>query len=241
MCIRDSSKSGQSNLILLHHIAAHIDAGTELKPDEQEYLDAFLPTSEWSYYCCYVGTISYDPDFDRQGFLSSGIQTRQLAFELFKRDPLVDIKHMICSGEMIWRFKNNLCYMKSIHAFNSWMPGEISWIIPNDAGVKQDSKIPQLVQPYVDLLRIFGFRDDLLVLYLRAALYLYLSVFITAVVVVRFRDFKAWLIGLPILIQSGVLFLIIYAPAFRYQYGIYLSGIFLVGLLFLPRNNPDKG
>jgi hypothetical protein len=61
------------------------------------------------------------------------------------------------------------------------------------------------------------------------------------VVVVRFRDFKAWLIGLPILIQSGVLFLIIYAPAFRYQYGIYLSGIFLVGLLFLPRNNPDKG
>ena len=236
----DRSKSGQSNLILLHHIAAHLNAGTPLNADEKEYLNGFLPVDEWDYYCCYVGTISYDNDFERERFLDSSVENRKLALDLFLRDPQVDVQHMLCSSEQIWRYQNNICYMKSAHGFNSWVPGEVSWVVPNDANLENDSKIPKLVQPYVDLLRVFGFRDDFLVIYLRPALYLYLSIFFVLVIVLRLKDPRALLVLMPVLIQDIILFLVSYAPAIRYQYSNFLVGLFLLGLLFLPEKASMK-
>ena len=230
----DRSKSGQSNLILLHHIAAHLDAGTPLTKDEEIYANSFLPIPDWNYYCCYVGTISYDNDFERDRFLASSSENRKLALDLFLRDPLVDVQHTVCSAELTWRFNDNQCYMKSTHGFNSWVPGKVSWIVPNDAGLKNDSILPALVTPYVDALRTFGFRDDFLVVYLRPALYLYLSAFFVMVVILRRSDYRAGLIVLPLIIQSIILFLISYAPAIRYQYSNYLVGLYLLGILFLP-------
>jgi hypothetical protein len=230
----DRTKSGQSNLILLHHIGAHLDADTPLTSDEEEYIDSFLPIPDWNYYCCYVGTISYDNDFERERFLSSSPENRKLALDLFLRDPLVDVQHTVCSGELVWRFNDNQCYMKSTHGFNSWIPGEVSWVLNNDVGLKDDSKIPALVTPYVDALRFFGFRDDFMVVYLRPALYLYLAAFFVMVVIIRKRDYRAALIVLPLVIQSAILFLVSYAPAIRYQYSNYLVGLYLLGILFLP-------
>ena len=230
----DRSKSGQSNLILLHHIAAHLDAKTPLTADEEAYINSFLPIPDWYYYCCYVGTISYDNDFDRDRFLASSSENRKLALDLFLRDPLVDVRHTVCSGELAWRFNDNQCYMKSTHGFNSWIPGEESWLVPNDAGLKDESKIPALVTPYVDALRVFGFRDDFMVVYLRPALYLYLTAFAVMTVILRKRDYRAALIALPLVVQSAILLLVSYAPAIRYQYSNYLVGLYLLGLLFLP-------
>ena len=236
----DRTKSGQSNLILLHHIAAHLDADTPLKADEEKYLNSFLPIPDWNYYCCYVGTISYDNDFERDRFLASSSENRKLALDLFLRDPLVDVQHTVCSGELTWRFNDNQCYMKSTHGFNSWIPGKVSWILNNDAGLKDDSKIPALVTPYVDALRIFGFRDDFLVVYLRPALYLYLAMFFMMVEIIRKKDFRAALVVLPLIIQSAILFLISYAPAIRYQYSNYLVGLYLLGVLFLPVDDSQE-
>ncbi|MDK2982130.1 MAG: hypothetical protein PWQ55_2477 [Chloroflexota bacterium] len=230
----DRSKSGQSNLILLHHIAAHLDADTPLTTDEEAYINSFLPIPDWDYYCCYVGTISYDNDFQRDRFLASSAENRKLALDLFLRDPLVDVQHTVCSGELTWRFNDNQCYMKSTHGFNSWIPGEESWLVPNEVGLTDHSLIPSLVTPYVDALRIFGFRDDFLVVYLRPALYLYLAAFFTMAVIMRRNDYRAALVWLPLLIQSGILFLVSYAPAIRYQYSSYLVGLYLLGILFLP-------
>jgi len=231
----DREIRGQSNLILLHHIAAHLDAKTPLEEEERAYLESFLPISEWNYYCCYVGTISYDSNFARNEFLASSSANRQLALDLFLRDPLVDVRHAMCAGELAWRFENNQCYMKSTHGFNSWKPERISWIIPNEVGLHEDSKLPGLTRLYVDALRMFGFRDDYLAVYLRPAFYLYLSAFTVMAAVVRFRDLRAWLVYLPLLLQSGVLLLVSYAPAVRYQYSAHLVGLFLLSLLFLPK------
>jgi hypothetical protein len=120
------------------------------------------------------------------------------------------------------------------------VPGEVSWIIPNEVGLKDDSKIPALVQPYVDMLRAFGFRDDFLVIYLRPALYLYLAGFCVAALLLRRRDYKVLLVILPSLLQSAILFLVSYAPAIRYQYSIYLVGTLLLVLPFLPDADAEK-
>ncbi len=94
--------------------------------------------------------------------------------------------------------------------------------------------------PYVDALRIFGFRDDFLVVYLRPALYLYLAMFFIMVEIIRRKDFRVALVVLPLIIQSAILFLVSYAPAIRYQYSNYLVGLYLLGILFLPADDAQK-
>jgi hypothetical protein len=78
------------------------------------------------------------------------------------------------------------------------------------------------------------------VVYLRPALYLYLSVFFVLVIVLRRKDPRALLVLMPVLVQDIILFLVSYAPAMRYQYSNFLVGLFLLGLLFLPAKAPVK-
>ena len=236
MQIADES-TGQSNLIFLHHIAAHVDAGNELTDEEAAYLGSFLPLSEWDYSCYYVGPISYDKGFNRQAFLDSGKKNLSLAINLFIRNPLVDIKHTFCASELVWRISNSHGYMKSTHGFNSWEKGKEKWIIPNEFGINEASLFPQLIKPFITWLRGFGFADDCLVWYLRPALYLYLTLFSMSVVFLRYADWRVWIVGVPVFSQSAILFLISFAPAFRYQYGTCLAGLLLLGLLFL---SPQK-
>jgi len=236
MKIADES-TGHSNLIFLHHIAAHVNAGTELTDEESAYLGSFLPLPEWDYWCYYVGSISYDREFNRQAFLSSSRINSSLAIDLFIRDPLVDINHTLCASELVWRISNSHGYMKSTHGFHSWKNGEEGWIIPNEFGIKEASLFPQLISPLIVWLRGFGFADDFLVWYLRPALYLYLTLFSISAAFLRDADWRVWVVGLPVFIQSTVLFLISFAPAFRYQYGTCLAGLFLLGVLFISPKN----
>ncbi len=236
----DQTNAGQTNLIYLHHIAAHLDAGTWLEPDERAYLEAFKPLQDWTYSCCYVGTISYNNSFDRQAFLASTPQNRALALALFAREPLVDISHALCAGELSWRFENNACYMKSSHGINTWDAGLVDWIGPNEAGLQDQSLLPGLVAPAVRLLRGFGFLDDMLVFWLRPAFWLYIGAFSAAVLVLRRRDARFLLALLPALSQAGVLLLVSFAPAYRYHYGTVLAGVFLLGLIFIPGGQSEN-
>ncbi|MDP2966382.1 MAG: DUF6020 family protein [Pelolinea sp.] len=236
----DRASTGQTNLIYLHHIAAHQSAGTRMEPEESAYLESFMPLKDWDYWCCYVGTISYNGSFDRQSFLSSTPQNRKLAFTLFAREPLVDISHAFCAGELAWKFENNACYMKSTHGINTWHPGKVDWIGANEAGLDNHSLLPGLVDPFVLYLRKFGFLDDMLVFWLRPAYWLYLAVFSAAVLVIRRRDAHFLLALLPALSQTAVLMLVSFAPAFRYHYGTVLAGVFLLGLIFIPKSSSNR-
>ncbi len=232
MNVRNVS-TGQTNLVFLHHIAAHVNQGTPLKLEEQEYLESFLALEDWYYSCCNLTTISYEQEFERAEFLASSEQNRKLAVSLFLRAPLVDIAHNMCASDMVWRFANNQCIIKTTHAFGNISPGKENWILPNNYGVQEDPVLPVLVRPYLDGLRNFGFWDETLVEYLRPALWLYVSLFCLAVLVIRRQDLKGWVAGLPVIGQSGLMFLITFAPKFRYHYSILLVGFFTLGLLFI--------
>jgi hypothetical protein len=237
-----SVSTGQTNLILLHHLGAHVDSGTPLRPEEKEYLESFLPLEDWNYSCCNLTTVSYYHAFDRQRFLDSGDQNRKLALALFLRDPLVDIKHNLCAGDMVWRFANNQCIIKTTHAFGRISPREERWVLSNEYGVREDSRFPALVTPYIAWLRQFGFWDETLAVYLRPALWMVVSLFCLAVLVVRRQDLKGWVAGLPVIGQSGLMFLITFAPKFRYHYSMLLIGFFSLGLLFIAgKKNPPEG
>ncbi len=235
----DRTSTGQSNLIYLHHIAAHLDAGTKISEADRDYLNSFLPLNDWDYWCCYVGTISYDNQFDRDDFLMNTSRNRNLAIKLFLRDPLVDFTHATCAAELTWKFENNQCYMKSTHGINTWQPGHVDWIGKNDYGLEDHSLLPSLVDPAVSYLRKFGFLDDMLVVYLRPAFWLYLGIFGVSIAVFRRRNLNLFSTLVPALSQTLILFLVSFAPAYRYHYGTLLAGILLVGMAFLPEQPKD--
>jgi hypothetical protein len=231
----DRSATGQSNLIYLHHIAAHLNAGTSMGQSDLDYLDSFQPLEEWDYWCCYVGTISFDNRFERSAFLANTEKNRNLAIGLFFKAPWVDIGHATCAAELGWRFENNQCYMKSTHGIYTWRPGSVAWIGKNEYGLEDRSLLPNLVDPVVAVLRYFGFTNDMLVFYLRPAFWLYLGAFGVIAAAVRRHDLCLLAALIPALSQTLVLYLVSFAPAFRYHYGTLLAGILLLGLLLLPQ------
>ena len=157
-----------------------------------------------------------------------------LAVNLFLRDPLVDIRHQLCAGEMVWKFLDNSCSQKSAHGFSNIIPGNVSWISPNDYGIREASIIPSLIKPYMDYLGKFGFFSDQLILLLRPALYSMVSILLIISTSIRLRSNYLLSSLLLVLSQVFTLFAINFAPSFRYQFGTCLIGIFCIGIYFLP-------
>jgi len=239
----EQESTGQSNLIYLHHIAAHLDAGTHLSNDEVDYLNQYLPIEEWDYNCCYVGDISYNSNFARAAFLSNTPLNRSLAIALFKRAPFVDLKHAFCAGEMAYQFMNDqqCWHTKSLHGFISTSPNQEDWIGNNNrADVTEASLFPSLVEPLILILRPFGIFDASLNFYLRPAFWLFVSVLSLSLLAIRRQSPHLLLTLLPIFGQSLLLFLIAFAPAFRYYYGNCIVGIFLLGCAFVPAENARR-
>lgn len=229
-----TDQPSQANLTLLSHISAHVENGTTFKPDETQYLNSLLPLTNWNYDCCYIGNISYNPDFNRQEYLQNLPQNLKLTISLFLRNPMVDIQHQLCASETIWRFTGNQCSFKSLHAFNAYSPGNESWIEPNTYGLKEGSLLPKLIPVYMRYLASMGFFTGQSTLLLKPAFYFYLSLVLTCAAAINRRDATMLALLTPVLLQSIVLALIIFAPSFRYQYGICLIGLISLGLPFLP-------
>lgn len=222
------------NLTLLHHISAHLDAGDNFAPEQMQYLDDLLPISKWEYDCCYMGNIYTHPDFDSSLFMRNSSYNLQMAFTLFLQDPLIDIKDQLCASEMDWRFLNNQCVFKSLHPFDI-KAGEIqSWIADNDFGLAENSLLPQIIPFYYTILDKVGVFSGVSTPLLRPAFYLFAALLILIGTGVRLRNMKVLVAALPVILQTGILALVNFAPAFRYQYAVCLIGLFCLGLLFLP-------
>ncbi|REG08721.1 hypothetical protein DFR64_2096 [Pelolinea submarina] len=223
------------NLTLLHHISAHFDAGSELTEDQIDYLNELLPISQWKYDCCYMGNIYTHPDFDQTLYMDNSSNNLRMAYALFLQDPAVDIKDQLCASEMDWRFVNNQCTLKSLHPFDI-QDGKITgWIPQNSFGLVENSLLPQFIPAYYAVLERIGVFSGILTPLLRPAFYLFFALIVLMSASIRLKNKKILIAGLPIVLQTGILALINFAPAFRYQYGICLVGLFCIGLLFLPQ------
>ena len=98
------------SVLFLHHIAAHINAGTPLTPNEAEYLNHLAPIDHWRYNCCAVmpTLIPIFPDYSFQRLdlplLKQDLQKPiSISWDLFLRNPGVDLHHMACASEIVWK------------------------------------------------------------------------------------------------------------------------------------------
>lgn len=231
---RSEVSTSALNLTLLHHIAAHYDQGTALTASQQDYLNELLPLAEWNYDCCYMGNIYTHPEFDQLRFMRSFSQNLQIAGSLFVQDPMIDVQDQLCASEMDWRFLNNRCTFKSLHPFDVDASSIKSWIPDNEFGLEEKSFLPQGIPYYYNLLDKIGAFSGISTALLRPAFYVYITMIVLIAAAIRLNNKKLLLAALPVLLQTGILALINFAPAFRYQYGVCLIGLFCIGLLFLP-------
>ena len=160
----------------------------------------------------------------------NGSQLRNLLFKLILGNPRIELDHLICSSSLVWEV-NFRCGLAGMPPFNTHR-----WIVENSYGLKEASYFPGIAQEVSQVLLTLRNNPQYRFVW-SPGLFLYLGLFCTGIAAVRKRSWKMVIIALPVLVQSGVLFLVnIAADQFRYQYGIYLLGILLLGFLWI---NPD--
>lgn len=225
---------GFKQLIFMHHIAAHVVTGGPLTAEEGAMAARVLPLDEWTYDCCTNIKIWRADSYDEKRFGAEADTIHRLLISLALKEPGVEWNHMVCVSSLIWELPSR-CKL------NHEAPptGSPTWITPNDLGLRETSLLPALVMP-LTWMQWWVNQSPQDILFYTPAVFLYLGLFCTLLYVFRGRNWKRTLFILPAVVQSGVMLIINVSRDFRYQYGVYLIGLFSLGLLILALTEPRR-
>ena len=234
---------------ILHKISGHIHAGTRLTDEEREFLSQipyFITASRSLVYTCssslpikyYIrgktGTLPKDFPASRQT-----MKLLRIYLSLTVRNPLVTLRSHLCASSWMWRIFGNYKHL------DYWGPIALDKQV-EDQRYEQARALDNSLQPR---LRYFFFtlkeelygNDLLRSVFLNGTLYFYLFVFSALICTVRRRSWRILLILAPVILHTMTLFLLVSHTGFRYQWPVYLVGLFLfLPLLFLPQNDPNN-
>jgi hypothetical protein len=203
----------------LYSIAAYAIQGSET---ELLVSSIELTSPKWG---CNIWT-TINPDMLKSD-LNRSISTAQIMINLLDRIPNILSYDARCSRSMNWII---------------WDPyGEVRnashvevLVDPNPYGIRPDSKIPAL-REWISNWVIKTSHDTSLNWFIwRPALFLYLNLFLSAVLIIRNHEPRFGLLSIPILIQSITFTIILAEPNFRYHYAVYLVSLVSIPLFFSP-------
>ena len=231
-------------ILFLHHIAAHLQAGMSLSPEQEDFLVKLAPLDGWNYNCCQANPtmvavfpgVQHVQNYDLPLLKQDIRKPTRIALDLFLKDPLVDLRHMVCASQQVWSL-NSTCpdriaiTLLSLNAVN--YPENSFYMQQNELGFVAESKFPGLIQFANPYLQIFS-KGLFHKINYTTAIYLYLAIYCTALLAYRKKDWFVMVFLVPTLIQSMTLFLINVSQTYRYQYGVVLVGLLSIGLLFTP-------
>ncbi len=222
-----------SGSLPLHHIAAHIYYRSDMSPQDIELVEQIMPLKDWRYYCYAVNSVMFNPIINKQFVMEHEKDLFLTSLRLFLKNPTVDIKHTACSSSLVYKVllpREGYIYGAALYWDEN---GATHYLLNNNIGLKEASLLPGL---HFWLMRLLdgSLTGNLSWMIWRPAVYLYFFLFVGCVRMLRAGSWKAGLYMVPGIIQSSTLFLVNIAQDFRYQYAIYLLGLFSLALLFLP-------
>ena len=232
-----------NTVIFLHHIAAHIQAGTPLNPEEADYIDQLTPRGNWLYDCCAVmpTMVRIFPDYSFQKLdlplLKQDIlMPARVSLGLFLRNPGVDFHHMACTSQIVWNvdpgcpdlITEGLLPLQSVDD-----PIKSYRISGNEFGFVPASLLPTLIRYGNSYLQVNS-RGIIHELLYSPALFLLVAIINACIYAFREKSWRVLLFLTPMLIQSFTLILINLSQSVRFQFAAYLVGILSIGLLFIP-------
>ena len=224
-----SQTEGHFDNILLHHISAHVENGTPLSDDESAYLDSLLPLVEWKYSCCTNSAMWSNTNFDREAFHANSTYNRQLALSLFRRDPALEIGHMLCASDIVWDISEG-CVIK--HPSLEYLREDYFWTGSYFPQYQESSFFPMLVKPVSAFISYLDRSTLISAVLWRPAWFLYISIICAIIIAMRNRTIRGLLLLAPIMGQSLFLLLFNRVQNFRYQYCVVLIGLLLLALIF---------
>lgn len=235
-----TSGTSLGNTLLLHHIAAHVQAGTYFTDEERTYLDELYPLKNgWPYDCCSVNTVYYTEKFNGSLFAKTSSKVQTIFINTILRNPFVNLKHLSCSSVMYWELPQQDCYLYTTTI--SGDNGEIHWIEVrnNTIGLSEASVLPFLVKPLYTLYAFVSNRN-LYIFFWRPAFFMCLVFYSVLIFTIRRKKAIYLFLAAPALLQSAFGAIVNLAQDFRYQYSVVLIGVFLLSLFFFPAHEENE-
>jgi hypothetical protein len=216
---------------LIQHISAHIATGEKFTADEELLAEKILPLDEWKYNCCNNYDLFKSPSFSQNRLTNNIPNIQSLFIRLSIKEPLVELKHLSCISSLVWEIPSR-CGSTTLLPYTSSL-----WIDPGGGFFQENSLLPSMKNILSGLLISIRTNPNLTI-FIAPAIYLFLALYNTALLAYRRRSSRVLLFIIPTLIQSLTLGVVNVSSEFRYQFGIYLIGLFSLGLLVLALNSP---
>ncbi len=217
--------SGFKQQVFIHHIAAHVATGSPLTSTEAELASGIMPLDQWRYDCCTNIPIWLQPGYSEPRFSEKAADIRKLFIALAIKEPGVEIRHLVCVSSLVWELPSHC--MLNQEVMTAGLP---TWIESNALGLKENSLLPALIGP-LTIIKGYASHKPWDLLFYTPALFLFLGIYCTALLAFRAKQSRYLLYFLPAATQSATMLLINVSRDFRYQYGVYLVGLFSLGLL----------
>lgn len=213
----------QKSTVLVESSLSLYTMAAYAKPDSQaaNLIQSFgLITPDWS---CKIGN-KINPDW-RKTDLDYSISPLELASNLVQRLPRVLVYFYRCARSMEWIVWDPYGEVRN--------PSHAEVLVDSNLyGIRHDSKIPWVRDIVRDWVIKTSYNPNLNWFTWRPAFFLYINLFVSLVLILRYRSLQFGLISLPILIQSITFSLIFAEPNFRYHYAVYLVALASWPLLF---------
>ena len=221
-------------ILFLHHIAAHLGAGTPLSIEQETFLNKLAPIQDlWNYDCCQANPtmIAVFPGVFQQNYdlpiLREDInRPARIALDLFLKDPTVDLRHMVCASQIIWSLNSSCPDRTPIDTYLLEVGKNTPAIFP----LIITTEIDNLSRQYLLQTSKGSPHNPNLIM----AAYLYLALYCVILFSIRQKNLRIFAFISPIALQSLTLLVLIISQAHRYQYGIALVGVLSICLLFVP-------
>ncbi|MCE1254203.1 MAG: DUF6020 family protein [Anaerolineae bacterium] len=214
------------NTIILHHIGAHVQAGTPLSSEDRQFLDDMMPLQSWKYDCCGVNSLYFTADLNKKIYRENSARLQEVFVHTLLDDPLVDFNHLLCASSIVYSTHSSCYNYPSGLILQS---GQVHWIEDRNL-VPENSLLPQLVGPLSSYVTTSS-SESWFYFFWRPALSLGIALLILFLILITSQSLKWAILGLPLVLQSGIMLLINLAQDFRYHYSIGLVLPFLLAVL----------
>jgi hypothetical protein len=223
----EQKSSELGNTILLHHIGAHLNAKTPIDERDSFFLNELMPLSKWNYECCSVNSLYYTSDLNKEIFSNNTNLIRGIFFRTLLQRPKVNWNHLMCSSSIVYSLKST-CYNYTYGI--TYDDSQIHWI-SNPSYVLEDSLIPSLIHPLTTLLKMSE-SFPWMIIFWRPSFAFGISILLLVLIILNKQYVIFGVLGIPFLMQTGIMFLINLAQDYRYHYGggLILTFLFAVYL-----------
>jgi len=214
--------------VAVHVIGAMVANGVRFAPDEEEVIASVMPREEWgrAYNCQNSARLFWNKSRTSGSLEENAPSLNRIAFQAIRRHPSIFAKHERCLTAIIWQI----------------MPWGQDWLaIPPIGIVNANGVTPpglrfapkvSTIHEIVKSIRSWSLRPSIVWLTWRPAIYLFLLVFLTTVLVLVRRDHRYWCLAAPGLLNSLSLVPFLGSQDYRYQHGMVATVLLTLPLIF---------